>query len=293
MRRLRALVKRCGARAILRRRSIDVDWFVDRRRVKRWLVAVGLAVAAAGQAGCFSPHFEHCAVACGTGADQACPPGSTCMADGMCHGAGDDALCRISGDGGPPDGGISDDGGAIDASADAAPAVSPTTAGDLVISEIMKNPSTPNDADGEWFELYNPTSMRFDLQGTLFEDRSTDSFDVDQSVVVEPGGRVVLGYNGDVSANGGVVLDFDYSDTFRLGNSSDEIVMLSASGDVVIDEVDYNVSVFPSASDTALSLDPDHENATDNDIGTHWCDATAIYGDGDLGTPGAANPPCP
>ena len=270
-----------------------MECVVDRRRVARWLVAVGLAAAAAGQAGCFSPRFEHCAVACGTGPDQACPPGATCMADGMCHGAGDDALCRISGDGGPPDSGISDGGGAIDAGADAGPAVSPTTPGDLVISEIMKNPSTPNDADGEWFELYNPTPMRFQLQGMIFQDKASDRFDVNQSVVVEPDGRVVLGYNGNTAANGGVALDFDYSDTFHLGNGSDEIIALSATGDVVIDEVNYTVSNFPSAADTALSLDPDHQNATDNDIGTHWCNATTIYGEGDRGSPGAPNPPCP
>ena len=43
-----------------------------------------------------------------------------------------------------------------------------------------------------------------------------------------------------------------------------------------------------------MSLAPAFMNATDNDNGANWCEATTTFGDGfDMGTPGTANPTCP
>ena len=33
-------------------------------------------------------------------------------------------------------------------------------------------------------------------------------------------------------------------------------------------------------------------DATSNDTGANWCDGSTAYGDGDMGTPGAANDVC-
>ena len=42
--------------------------------------------------------------------------------------------------------------------------------GDVVINEIMQNPSAVGDTDGEWFELYNPTGSDIDIEGWTIAD---------------------------------------------------------------------------------------------------------------------------
>jgi hypothetical protein len=56
----------------------------------------------------------------------------------------------------------------------------------------------------------------------------------------------------------------------------------------VIDAVTWT----KSTNGAALQLDPDLTDATSNDDPSNFCDATATYGAGDLGTPGAANTQC-
>ena len=36
---------------------------------------------------------------------------------------------------------------------------------DLLITEVMVNPSQVSDTNGEWFELFNPTTDAIDLNG--------------------------------------------------------------------------------------------------------------------------------
>jgi hypothetical protein len=37
--------------------------------------------------------------------------------------------------------------------------------GDVIVAEIMIDPATSNDANGEWFELYNASEFTIDLRG--------------------------------------------------------------------------------------------------------------------------------
>ena len=62
-----------------------------------------------------------------------------------------------------------------------------------------------------------------------------------------------------------------------------------AYDDVVLDAITY------SGSNTGAStaLEPRLTNPTDNDNEAYWCEGQDAYGDGDLGTPGLANPQCP
>ena len=53
--------------------------------------------------------------------------------------------------------------------------------------------------------------------------------------------------------------------------------------------------VWPSGSRlrrASTALSPDASTASGSDDGSAWCLGTSPYGDGDLGTPGAANSPC-
>ena len=158
---------------------------------------------------------------------------------------------------------------------------------ELVINEIMQNPSAVSDSSGEWFEVYNPDSAAVDIDGWTMKDDGTNSHVINNGgpLVVPAGGFLVLGINADSSSNGGVAVDYQYSGFF-LGNSDDELILLDGSL-TEIDRVNWDGGPsFPDPNGASMSLlDP----ALDNNVGSNWCTATTPYGDGDLGTPGAAN----
>ena len=164
--------------------------------------------------------------------------------------------------------------------------------GTIVITEIMKNPEMVDDVVGEWFELYNSGDVDVDLNGWKLADEGIDEhkiFSYD-GVVIASKGYLVFGKEADKELNGGLDVDYVYSN-FNLSNKDDEIV-LSVYG-VTIDEVGYdNGQNFPGAPGKSLSLSPESYDGTANDDGAAWCDGTTAYGDGDLGSPGEANPDC-
>ncbi len=165
-------------------------------------------------------------------------------------------------------------------------------AGDLVITEIMQNPSKVTDALGEWFEVRNTTETSVDLQGLFVYDGGWDFFVVTSSLVVDAGDVAVFGRSTTAASNGGVDVDHAWSSGMNLGNSSDMIVL--AWGATVFDSVSWDDGAsFPDPRGASMVLDPAREDATDNDDGASWCESTSTYGDGDLGTPGADNDGCP
>ena len=291
------------------------------------LAVAGVLVVGLGSGGCFSPKFESCAVSCGEA--SACPDDQFCLSDGKCHASQDDELCTSGGDASVDDGDdvsdvsddpddtsdvsdVSDDpddtsddpddsaddvvppdGGPPDASLpDAGPAVTPTEQGDLVISEIHKDPFESGDLTGEWFEVYNPTKQTFDMQGLRIGDFGAESFDIVSEVIVPPGGRVIFARRGDPDVNGGVTgVDYVWGDAMSLGNNGDEILIENVETSTFIDAVLYDL-VFPDIEGAAMSLDPDLHDTVDNDSSKSWCAASTVYGAGDLGTPGTANPDC-
>ena len=164
--------------------------------------------------------------------------------------------------------------------------------GQIVITEFMQNPSQVNDADGEWFELYNAGTEDVDINGWKLDDDTmlTGDHRINNGgpLIIEDDDYLVLGINGDSATNGGVTVDYEYS-SFILGNGSDSIILLNATNDVQ-DRVDYdNGATFPDANGAAAALKATN---LDNEVGSNWCEATTSYGDGDKGTPGAAND-CP
>lgn len=164
--------------------------------------------------------------------------------------------------------------------------------GDLVITEIMKDPDAVAQELGEWFEIYNDSANIIDLQNLQVRDDGVDSFVVTETLLINPGEYIVFGANGSPSQNGGAHVDFAYNyDDFVLGNSSDEIVLRNSFGE--IDRVDYNNTLFPYTSGASLSLDHGFFDASANDDGQNWCDAQNEFGDGDLGTPAGPNLACP
>jgi hypothetical protein len=155
----------------------------------------------------------------------------------------------------------------------------------VVINEIMQNPSAVEDVNGEWFEIYNNSTESIDLDGWTIKDSNTDLHVISQSLLISPGGYMVLGNNSDQNTNGGALVNYQYSNIV-FDNSDDEILLISPD-QVVVDSVVYdNGAAFPDPEGLSMALlDPN----MDNGVGLNWSEATAQYGDGDFGTPGISN----
>ncbi|MEO1259357.1 MAG: lamin tail domain-containing protein, partial [Bacteroidota bacterium] len=163
-------------------------------------------------------------------------------------------------------------------------------AGDIIITEIMQNPSAVSDSNGEWVEVYNTTGTQIDLNGWTIKDDGSDNHVISSSVVVPANGYAVLGINDNAAQNGGVTVNYEYTG-INLGNSDDEVVLLCGGNE--IDRVNYDGGPsFPDPTGASMNLDPGSFNATANNIGSNWCESNTPYGSGDNGTPGAANISC-
>jgi hypothetical protein len=159
------------------------------------------------------------------------------------------------------------------------------SAGDLVITEIMVDPFMLSDGQGEWIELYNPGSVGIDLLGCVLRDDDNDRYAVDRPFVVPPRAYATLASHAEPGFWPGHVYT-----GFQLGNNGDEVVI--ECDKVVIDRVAYDTT-WPRPIGASLSLDPNALSASANDSASAWCAGTTAYGDGDKGTPNAANPACP
>ncbi len=160
----------------------------------------------------------------------------------------------------------------------------------LVLTEIMADPDAVTDDHGEWFELYNNTAVEMNLIGMVVYDLGSNSFTVDEELLIAPAEYAVLGVDGDTGSNGGVDLDHEWS-SFYVGNSDDEIY-LEHDG-IVLDSVEYDGgALWIDPTGASMSLDPASTDPSLNDDPDAWCEATTAFGQGDLGTPGEANPDC-
>ncbi|GEM_PF-3061067 len=160
--------------------------------------------------------------------------------------------------------------------------------GELVVSEVLRTPLAVDDSVGEWFEVYNASSVSLDLDGLNVSDAAGNGFTVDGTLVVGPEDFALFGVEADPARNGGVTLDhvWDPAD-FELADDGE---ILLSSGVSLIDALYWDDGVtFPSTEGSAMAAKPPLMDATSNDAGDAWCETDEAFGDGDLGTPGAAN----
>ncbi len=162
-----------------------------------------------------------------------------------------------------------------------------TASAQLVITEIMQNPSMVSDTYGEYFEVLNTSASDIDMDGYIISDNDSDSFSVVGPLVVSAGGRVVFGKNADPLLNGGVTVDYEFGSEMALANGADELVIMAADS-TEIDRVEWDGgTLFPDPNGASMSLT---NPAADNNDGANWFEASIqTYGDGDFGTPGAQN----
>ncbi|HID38766.1 MAG TPA: T9SS type A sorting domain-containing protein [Calditrichaeota bacterium] len=169
--------------------------------------------------------------------------------------------------------------------------ISEAQPGDIVITEIMKNPSAVYDSNGEWFEIYNNSNQAIDLNGWYIKDDDTDQHQINNGgpLIIEPGFYFVLGLNGDSLTNGGIGMDYVYSG-FTLANGADEVVLCLSDNITEIDRVTYDDgSVWPDP--TGASMFYSGSFTADNNDGSLWAESAVPWpgSAGDAGTPGEAN----
>lgn len=117
------------------------------------------------------------------------------------------------------------------------------------ISEIMYDPGSLPEPEGEWVELTNVGSTPADISGWVFTDSqgpaiSEGLFVIPAGTVIPPGGFLVLAHSA--SAAGGradILYGASQTGSFQLTNSfaeiSDQVTLLDPSG-VVVDEANYS-----------------------------------------------------
>jgi hypothetical protein len=150
---------------------------------------------------------------------------------------------------------------------------------DLLITEVMANPSEVLDLEGEWFELYNPMTESVDLNQIYIRDDGSDihKIDHDGALLILPNHYFVLGRNENSSMNGGFTADYVYRN-FNLSNSGDEIVFSKdANGHDELLRLDYNSNFDSKGRTRELTREGNYQLTS----------LKKTYGLGDIGTPGS------
>jgi len=160
--------------------------------------------------------------------------------------------------------------------------------GDLVLTEFMANPDAVDDAAGEWFEVY--VGRDLDLNGLelgrMVADGVALTIPEGECLRVTAGSHVLFARESNAAINGGLPA-VDAVFDFSLNNTNKGLFV--GYGGAVLDAITYS----STSAGASTALDPGWIDPADNDDPAHWCDGTAAYGDGDLGTPGAGNAACP
>lgn len=165
------------------------------------------------------------------------------------------------------------------------------TAGNVLITEVMTDPAAGSEAYGEWFELYNDSTLYIDLYGWVVSSSDgAESFTIDEHIEIDPGQSLVFVCSSNTTKNGGITPDFTYSRAdFELEDKRDTIVV-SVDGREII-AIEYR-STWGMATGYTTQLDPDRYDDSVIDDAENWCAGSSTYGSGDYGTPGDLNDQC-
>jgi hypothetical protein len=166
------------------------------------------------------------------------------------------------------------------------------SSGDLLITEIMYDPTSLTDTYGEWFEIYNNTGHSVNLQHLVISKNATDHHIINASVTLASHGYQVLARNESAVSGDKYV----YGTSITLNNTG-AVLSISNYGTDGTDgseicSVNYGGEGFPSGSGASICLSPGSLNVQGESSGTSWCVSSSAYSTGDLGTPGALNDNC-
>ena len=155
--------------------------------------------------------------------------------------------------------------------------------GELIITEVMQNPTCASDVYGEFFEIFNDGPDPINIEGYTIKDDGTNYHIIVGPVIIDPGAYFVLGRNSDTSINGGYILDYEYGDGVFLANGADEIEILDPN-QTVIARIAYDGGpIWPDPHSASMYF---LGGILDYQEGTNWETSTEIFGCGDFGSPG-------
>jgi Lamin Tail Domain len=227
----------------------------------------------------------------------ACAKGAA-TTDDVPEGGSPDAPFTSDGGGGG-DGGAVEDGGVPVEEGGGGPATK-AGPGDVVISEIMYDPSG-TEPDGEWIEIYNTTSSPKLLGGLTLEDNAspshTTTIAASANVEVPAKGYLLLvNSRSAAAANGlpGASSAYEYFTAPTgplLANSAAASIALR-SGATTLCEIGFGGFSFGLPAGGGASIELKTLTAAASSSKASWCIATNAWASGDKGTPGKAND-CP
>jgi len=170
--------------------------------------------------------------------------------------------------------------------------------GEMVVTELMIDPESVPDRDGEWVEIRNTSAYWVDLSGHRLGDDGVDDVEIEStstdSLVVRPGGYTVICAVDDYWDNGGVECDgtfryWTFGGGFAMSNTEDEVMLISPGG-YILDGVAWGEDF--AVVGAAMGLEASAHTVGDNDALESWCDQWSWLPLGDAGTPSEANDSC-
>ena len=155
----------------------------------------------------------------------------------------------------------------------------------VIITEIMNNPSSVSDEQGEWFEIYNDGTTMISFMGWTISGNNTEQYTFTEELVILPGEYIVLGVNSDSSSNGGINISHQYNNII-LNDTSDALLLIDNIG-TTHDSVGWDNGItFPQGEGASMSL---LGLGLDNSVGSNWALSDLPIGNGDFGSPGGPN----
>ena len=170
--------------------------------------------------------------------------------------------------------------------------------GDLIVTEVFTDPMLGDITNAEWIEVL--VGADIDLNGLTFGK----SLDSPYTIVDDPNCRpvtagtlVLIARSDDPSLNGGLPTP-DWVGKISLTNDNSNLVVgvdnKLTMARAELDAVSWANTADGKSRQLPLALLPADApfDVSINDDGAQWCDGTAMFGAGDLGTPKAENLAC-
>lgn len=158
--------------------------------------------------------------------------------------------------------------------------------GDLIVSELMTNPSTVTAEDGEWIELFNTTNNSIILDGLRIKGWSGWVCTIN-SAIIDPHSYMVIARNTNELTNGGFAVDVNCTGILSLKSNGGKVSIIDSLNSTILDEVPLSTEFYQLGISNELSIN--HLNHLSNNVLSRWCDGNNSYGPGGLGTPGTVN----
>jgi cysteine-rich repeat protein len=160
--------------------------------------------------------------------------------------------------------------------------------GQVLITEIMAEPSAAPGQPGRFIELYNAGFEVLKMEGWMLNDGVAEvEIHLGEETEFLPQTHLVIGFESDPEKNGGLEPELVIA-----GIDPSRRLLFIQVGDVEVDRVAFDGANWPAETGASLSLDPGKYDYLQNDNPDNWCPGSEAYGDGDLGTPGAQNTAC-